>query len=67
MTPKGERKVGMSLAAAGVGIIGVAIVFGLTTESGDVDWVGVVTATAGFIMVVTGLYRTFRKDRPRNA
>ena len=67
MTPDGERKVGMSLAAAGVGIIGVAIVFGLTTESGHVDWVGVVTATAGLVMVVTGLYRALRKDRPHNA
>ena len=67
MTPKGERNVGMSLAAAGVGIIGVAIVFGLTTETGDIDWVGVVTAAAGFVMIVTGLYRALRKERPHGA
>ena len=61
MTPKGERTVGLSLAGAGVGIIGVAIVFGLTTESGGIDWVGVITATAGLIMVITGSFRAFRK------
>jgi len=61
MTPKGERNVGLSLAGAGVGIIGVAIVFGLTTESGGIDWVGVITATAGLIMVITGSFRAFRK------
>jgi hypothetical protein len=61
MTSKGERNVGLSLAAAGVGIIGVAIVFGLTTESGEIDWIGVITATAGLIMLLTGLFRAFRK------
>jgi hypothetical protein len=30
MTTRGERNVGPSLAAAGVGVIGVAVVFGLT-------------------------------------
>ena len=67
MTPKGERNVGMPLAAAGVGIIGVAILFGLTTDGGDIDWVGVVTATAGLVMIVTGLYRALRKDKPHGA
>ena len=67
MTPKGARNVGMSLAAAGVGIVGVAIVFGLTTESGDPDWVGIVTAMAGFVMIVTGLYRAYRTPRPHGA
>jgi hypothetical protein len=31
MATRGERNVGLSLAGAGVGIIGVAVVFGLTT------------------------------------
>lgn len=55
-----ERSVGLSLAAAGVGIMGVAVVFGLTTESGDVDWVGMITAVAGAVMAITGLIRAFR-------
>jgi hypothetical protein len=55
-----EKKVGLSLAGAGVGIIGMAIVFGLTTDSGGLDWVGIITATAGVIMTLTGLFQAFR-------
>ena len=53
-------RAGFPLAAAGVGIIGVAIVFGLTTDTGGVDWIGIITAVAGFVMVLTGLYQAFR-------
>jgi type IV secretory pathway VirB2 component (pilin) len=53
-------RTGFPLAAAGVGIIGVAIVFGLTTSTGDLDWIGIITAVAGFVMVFTGLYQAFR-------
>lgn len=59
MATRGERNVGLSLAAAGVGVIGMAVVFGLTTASGGPDWVGIITAIAGLIMVVTGLIRAF--------
>ena len=58
-----ERNVGLTLAAAGVGIMGASVVFGLTTESGAIDWVGIIMATAGLIMVVTGLFRTYRPGR----
>ena len=61
MASTGERNVGLTLAAAGVGIMGVAVVFGLTTSDGGPDWVGIVTAAAGLIMVVTGLFRAFRR------
>ena len=44
----------------GAGIMGASVVFGLTTEIGAVDWIGIVTATAGLIMVLTGLLRAFR-------
>jgi hypothetical protein len=57
MAPRGEKNVGLTLAAAGAGIMGASVVFGLTTESGAADWIGIVTATAGFIMVMTGLFR----------
>jgi hypothetical protein len=42
----------------------VSAVFGLTTESGAVDWIGIVTATAGMIMVLTGLFKAFRPGTP---
>lgn len=67
MATRAERSVGLMSAAAGVGIIGVAVVFGLTTESGGPDWVGIITAAAGVVMAVTGLFRAFRKGRPDTA
>ena len=60
MATKGDKNVGLTLAAAGAGIIGAAVVFGLTTDSGAIDWVGIVMATAGLIMVLTGLFRAYR-------
>ena len=54
MTTRGERNVGPSLAAAGVGVIGVAVVFGLTTDSGGPDWIGIITLAAGALMAITG-------------
>ena len=60
MATRSDRNVGLSLAAAGIGIIGVAVVFGLTTASGGPDWVGIITAGAGLIMVVTGVLKAFR-------
>jgi cell shape-determining protein MreD len=64
MAPRGERNAGLSLAAAGVGIMGASVVFGLTTDSGEVDWVGVIMATAGLIIVLTGLIRSWRPGTP---
>ena len=55
-----ERNVGLTLAAAGAGIMGASVVFGLTTDSGAIDWVGIVMATAGLIMVLTGLFEAYR-------
>ena len=63
-TTKREKNVGLTLAAAGAGIMGAAAVFGLTTDSGAIDWVGIVTATAGLIMVLTGLLRALRPGTP---
>lgn len=57
MTTGRARNVGLSLAAAGVGIVGVAIAFGLTTSNGDPDWVGIITLVAGVTMTITGLVR----------
>ena len=43
---------------------GASVVFGLTTDSGEVDWVGVIMATAGLIIVLTGLIRSWRPGTP---
>ena len=67
MTTGGKRKVGLSLAGAGVGVIGVAIVFGLTIDRGGLDWVGITTAIAGVAMTFTGLFQALRGDTPHRA
>jgi hypothetical protein len=64
MATNGEKNVGLTLAAAGVGIIGASVVFGLTTDSGAIDWVGIIMATAGVIMVLTGLFRAYGPGTP---
>ena len=64
MPPRREKTVGLTLAAAGAGIMGASVVLGLTTESGAVDWIGIVTATAGLITVLTGLFGAFRSGTP---
>lgn len=59
-----QLRSGGPVAGAGVGIVGVAFVFGLTTEAGGRDWVGVITAIAGGVMIVTSLSRAFRAGTP---
>ena len=67
MSTRRDRNVGLSLAAAGVGIIAAAVVFGLTSAAGGPDWVGIVTAAAGLMMIATGLLRAFRSGSPHTA
>ena len=64
MATNGEKNVGLTLAAAGVGIMGASVVFGLTIDSGAIDWVGIIMATAGVIMVLTGLFRAYGPGTP---
>jgi hypothetical protein len=66
MTPRRGKNTGWTLAAAGAGIIGASVVLGLTTESGAVDWIGVLTAAAGLIMVLTGLFRAVGPGTPQS-
>lgn len=65
MTTREERSLGLSLAAAGVGIMGAAVVFGLTTESGGPDWIGIITVAVGAVMAISGLLAAFRHGRPK--
>jgi hypothetical protein len=37
-----------------------ALLSGLTTADGGTDWVGVITAVAGVILIIAGLFTTFR-------
>jgi len=36
-----------------------AVLSGLTTTDGDLDWVGIITVAAGLILVATGLFNMF--------
>ena len=67
MTTRGERNVGLSPAAAGVGIMGAAIVFGLTADGGGLDWIGIITLAAGAVMAITGLFTAVRNRGPHTA
>ena len=59
------RNQGLVFAAAGVCVVVLAVLlFGLTTSTGAIDVVSVVTAIAGAVMVGTGLYQAFHHPRP---
>lgn len=65
MEGKGEN-VGLSVFAAGVAIVVVAVLlFGITTGTGSVDWVSIVTAIGGALMAVGGLSIASRKGGTR--
>lgn len=56
-----RRNLGLLNIAVGLGIIVLAVLlFGLTTASGALDWVSIITAVAGLVLVVTGVYNMYR-------
>jgi uncharacterized membrane protein YcjF (UPF0283 family) len=65
MRPRNERIIGLITAALGAVVVSVAvIVFGLThTSNGEatVDWVSVITALGGLVIVGRGLYEVVHK------
>jgi hypothetical protein len=62
---KSERNQGLAFAAVGICVIVAAVLlFGLTTATGAIDVVSVITAVAGGTMVATGLYQAFHHPRP---
>ena len=65
MEPRDERRRGILSLALGVAAVGflVALLFGATTEGGDLDWVDIPTAGAGSVLAVGGLYFTLRHRR----
>jgi hypothetical protein len=61
MEARNERNVGLLTTAAGLAVVVLAVLlFGLTTASGELDWVSIITALAGLVIVGTGLYRGCR-------
>ena len=64
MTAKETRTFGLSLVAAGVaGLVFAVLLVGLTTASGAPDWVSILTAVAGAVVLGDGLYILFRGRR----
>ena len=62
METKQQRTQGLLQIVAGLGIIVFAVVLvGVTTESDSPDWVSIVTAAAGLLLVLTGAYTMTRK------
>jgi hypothetical protein len=55
MEAKSKRTVGITTLVAGLGVVVAAWLFGFTKADGGVDWVDVIMACAGFIMLMTGL------------
>jgi isoprenylcysteine carboxyl methyltransferase (ICMT) family protein YpbQ len=60
-----EMKQGLAFAAAGLCVVVAAVLlFGLTTATGAIDVVSVITGVAGGTIVASGLYRAFHHPRP---
>ena len=58
----GTRKLGLSMVVAGMAAIVFAVVLtGLTKEGGGLDWVSIITAIAGALVIGNGLYAVFHK------
>lgn len=60
MKPPGRTRASMLISVGTVVVVLAVLMFGLTTDSGAVDWVSVITAAAGFVMVGTGLFVAYR-------
>jgi hypothetical protein len=61
MEERPERSRALSLIAGGLAVVVVAVLlFGLETDSGEPDWISIIMALAGAVMVVTGLIFALR-------
>jgi len=61
MEAKEQRTRGLLQLAAGIGIIVFAgVLVGLSTASDSPDWVSIITAAAGLIVALTGLFTVLR-------
>jgi hypothetical protein len=66
MENRPQRVQPLSLIVGGLGVVVVAVLlFGLETDGGEPDWISIIMALAGAVMVVTGLIVAFRnRGRP---
>jgi len=62
-----RRNLGLPQIATGMSVVVVAVlVFGLTKDSsGTPDWISIVTAIAGVVVAVTGVYTVLRNRGTR--
>lgn len=61
MDTRAERDRGLSMLAVGSAVVVLAVLlFGVTTDSGGPDWISIVTATAGGVWALAGLYLALR-------
>jgi hypothetical protein len=61
MALRQTKNIGVSLLVVGVAAIVFAVLTGLITETGAVDWISMVTAVAGTVVGGEGLYVIFHK------
>ena len=61
-----HRKLGLTQIVAGIGILVFAVLLVGLTEGPDdsPDWVSIITAAAGAVLVITGLFTMTRKRMP---
>ena len=56
-----ERNTGLATTVVGLGAICFALVVGFTKDDGGVDWISIITAAAGVVVALTGLFMMFRR------
>ena len=55
------RNVGLLQLVTGMGVVALAVLlFGVTKDNGTPYWVSIITAIAGVVLAVTGLYTVLR-------
>jgi hypothetical protein len=55
-----ERNSGLATVVVGLGAISFAQVVGFTKDSGGVDWISIITAAAGVVVALMGVFMMFR-------
>jgi hypothetical protein len=56
-----ERNAGLATTIVGLGAISFALVVGFTKDGGGVDWISIITAAAGVVVVLTGVFMMIRQ------
>lgn len=68
MDTEKQRNVGLLQLVTGMGVVVLAVLlFGVTKDNGTPDWVSIITAIAGVVVAVTGLFTVLRSRGTRAA